>query len=129
MKLTTLSLLLALVAAVYAAPVRADDGKWKKEHPRRAEVNKRTKNQRKRVAEGETSGELTKAQGDQIKKEDRGVRKEERRMAAKDGGHITKADQAKLNHRENHISNQIKKDEAGNTAPAPAAPAPAPAGQ
>jgi hypothetical protein len=37
-------------------------------------------------------------------------------MAAKDGGHITKADQAKLNRQENHVSNQINRDEAKNKA-------------
>jgi hypothetical protein len=61
-------------------------------------------------------------------------------MAAKDGGHITKADQAKLNRQENRVRNQINRDEAKNKAvaptavpaapaPAPVAPTPAPAGQ
>ena len=50
-------------------------------------------------------------------------------MAAKDGGHITKADQRKLNRQENRVSKQIydeKHPKPGAPAPAaPAAPAPA----
>jgi hypothetical protein len=121
---------LALVAA-FAAPSFAEgkEGKkdWNKEHPRRHEVNKRLRNQNKRVKDGVEDGKLTKDQAQQIHKEDRNIRKEERRDAAKHGGHITKAEQNKINRQENRVSNQINKDEAGSKAAAPAAPAPAPA--
>ena len=129
MKLTSLQALLALaLVAAFSAPVRAEDH-FDKTHPRRAAVNHRLGNQHKRVKDGVKDGELTKKQAHQIHKEDRHIRKEERHMAAKDGGHITKADQAKLNRQENRVSGQINRDEAkkgGEQAPAaPATPAPA----
>jgi hypothetical protein len=127
MKLMSLPLLLALAfIAASSASVRAQDH-FDKTHPRRAEVNHRLDNQHNRVKNGVKDGDLTKKQAHQIKREDRHIRREERHMAAKDGGHISKADQAKLNRQENHVSRQINRDEARNkgAAPAPAAPAPA----
>lgn len=126
---------LAFVAAL-AAGASAEGAKkeWKEKHPRRAEVNKRLNNQNKRVKEGVEDGKLTKDQAAQIRKEDRAIRREERRDAAKHGGHITKAEQNRLNRQENRVSNQINRDEKANAggAPAPAAApaaAPAPAAQ
>ena len=123
--------LASLIVAVMmgAAPARAEKD-WNKDHPRRAEVNGRLRNQHRRVKQGVKDGTLTKDQAQQINKEDRGIRREERRMAARDGGHITAADQAKLNRQENGVSNQINRDEAANKAAAggaPIAPAAAPA--
>ena len=69
------------------------NGQWKKDHPRRAEVNGR-------MNKGVQDGDMTKGQ-------EAKDRREERRMAAKDGGHITKADQRKLNRR---INRQEKRD-------------------
>ena len=130
MDLKSLKMLLALaLVAAFTASARAEDH-FNKTHPRRAEVNHRLNNQHKRVNEGVKDGDLTKKQAHQIKKEDRHIRQEERRMAARDGGHLTKADQRKLNRQENHVSNQINRDEAKNKAASPApAPAPAPAGE
>jgi hypothetical protein len=85
----------------------AQETQWQKDHPRRAEVNGRLANQDKRIQQGEKSGKLTPGQAKQLHQEDKAIRKEERRMAAKDGGHITKKDQAKLNRQENKVSKQI----------------------
>jgi hypothetical protein len=129
MKLMSLPMLLALaLVAAYSAPARAEDH-FEKTHPRRAEVNHRLNNQHKRVKDGVKDGDLSKKEAGHIHKEDRRIRREERHMAAKDGGHVTKADQRKLNRQENHVSRQINRDEAKNKGgeQAPAAPAPAPA--
>ena len=80
------------------------------DHPRRAQVNKRLENQNKRIQEGEKNGKLTPDQAKQLHREDHRIRKEERNMAAKDGGHITKKDQAKLNRQENKVSKQIHEE-------------------
>jgi hypothetical protein len=111
----------------------AGKGQWKKNHPRRAEVNGRLKNQDKRIDAGVKDGQLSKQEAKQLHKEDRQTRKEERRMAAKDGGHLTKADQAKLNRRENRESKQIYNERhegaENGSAAAPAAPAAPTTGQ
>ena len=101
-----------LVAAVLLASTGAfaQETQWQKDHPRRAEVNKRLDNQNKRIQQGEKSGKLTPGQAKQLHQEDKAIRKEERHMAAKDGGHITKKDQAKLNRQENKVSKQIHEE-------------------
>jgi len=95
------------LALVLAPAAMAQETQWQKDHPRRAEVNKRLGNQDKRIEQGEQSGKLSPDQAKQLHKEDHKIRKEERRMAAKDGGHITKQDQKKLNRQENKVSKQI----------------------
>ena len=95
-------------ALLTATAASAQETQWQKDHPRRAEVNGRLANQDKRINQGEQSGQLTPGQANQLHREDRSIRKEERRMAARDGGHITKRDQAKLNRQENQVSKQIR---------------------
>ncbi len=53
------------------------------------------------------SGKLTQQQAQQLRAEDRKIRREERAMARKQGGHITKAQQKSLNQQENAASQQI----------------------
>jgi ATP/maltotriose-dependent transcriptional regulator MalT len=103
----TLPAILLGAALVAASAVSAQETQWQKDHPRRAEVNGRLANQDKRINQGEKSGKLTPGQANQLHREDRSIRKEERRMAAKEGGHITKKEQAKLNRQENQVSKQI----------------------
>lgn len=102
---------------------------WQKNHPRRAQVNGRLKNQQKRVDNGLANGSLNTQQAQKIQNQDQRIRNTERRDAAANGGHITAQEQQNLNRRENHVSNEIKNDEAGNAAAgaAPSAPASAPA--
>jgi len=44
-----------------------------------------------------------------LHKEDRQIRQEERSMASRNGGHITKQEQRTLNQQENGVSKQIGK--------------------
>ena len=116
---------LALVASLLSVSAFAEGkGEWKKNHPRRAEVNGRLKNQNKRIKEGVEDGKITKEQAAELHKEDRHIRKEERAMAAKNGGHITKAEQRKLNRQENKVSMEIYQEKHETPAAAPAAPTP-----
>ena len=87
----------------------ADEAKFDKEHPRRAEVNKRLENQDRRIHEEVKEGKMSKAEAAKLHKEDHQIRKEERAMAAEHGGHITKNEQEKLNRQENVVSKQIGK--------------------
>lgn len=78
------------------APGGNGGGKWDKNHPRRAEVNGRLNRNTK-------DGDMTKGQAAKD-------RREERKMASKDGGHLTKADQRKLNHRVDRQKARDRKD-------------------
>ncbi len=80
---------------------------WQKEHPRRAEVNKRLENQNRRINAEVKEGDMSKAEAGKLKKEDRQIRREERTMASQNGGHITKQEQRTLNQQENAVSRQI----------------------
>ena len=78
-------------------------------HPRRAEVNSRLRNQDKRIHTEVKDGEISKAKAAELHARDHSIRATERYDASKDGGHITKAEQRRLNKRENHVSNAIGK--------------------
>ena len=101
--------LLSAFAAGAVGSAMAADGQWAKDHPRRAEVNKRLNNQDKRVHQERKEGEITKGQAAQLHKEDRQIRGEERAMASQNGGHITKQEQRTLNQQETAVSRQIGK--------------------
>lgn len=82
---------------------------WAKNHPRRHEVNQRLTKQDRRIHKEVKEGDMTKQQAAGLHKEDRQIRKEERSMAAQNGGHITKQEQKTLNQQENQVSRQIGK--------------------
>jgi hypothetical protein len=102
---------LGLLALGANAMARGDDkeANWDKHHPRRAEVNARLANQSARIHREVNEGELSSGEAHQLHREDRQIRREERAMAAQNGGHITKSEQAVLNQQENQVSKQIGK--------------------
>lgn len=102
-------LLSVFAASSFAQAASAPAGQWRKDHPRRAEVNARLANQDKRIHEEVKEGEMSKAKAAKLHKEDRQIRQEERDMAAQNGGHITKQEQRTLNQQENKVSGQIGK--------------------
>ena len=99
----------AAVLAVTVAGSAMAASDWKKDHPRRAQVNSRLNNQNQRIKNEVKSGEMSKGQAAKLHKEDRQIRKEERAMASQNGGHITKQEQRTLNQQENAVSRQIGK--------------------
>ncbi|RUP23861.1 MAG: hypothetical protein EKK45_27730 [Curvibacter sp.] len=102
---TVLSLLALCGAAVAQTPAQT----WRETHPRRAEVNARLDRQNARIHHELKSGEITPQQAATLHHEDHQIRREERQMAALNGGHITRAEQRALNQQENAVSRQIGK--------------------
>jgi hypothetical protein len=102
-----LALALSLGAAGTISAASADTAGWRAKHPRRAEVNARLNNQNHRIGVERKQGDLTRAQAANLHAEDRGIRAQERFDAGQNGGHITRAQQAQLNHEENQTSGQI----------------------
>jgi CRISPR/Cas system-associated endoribonuclease Cas2 len=105
--------LLMFVFFLVSLPVVQAETEWQKDHPRRTEVNKRLKNQNRRINQGVKNGELTKKQARKLHKEDHQIRQEERDMASQNGGHITKQEQKTLNQQENATSKQIYNEKHG----------------
>jgi hypothetical protein len=82
--------------------------KFDETHPRRAEVNARLNNQNARVDNKVADGKMSRGEAARIHRQDHAIRREERRDAAANGGHITKAEQTHINHQENHVSREIR---------------------
>ena len=98
------------VAGVFAAGLSAGamaETQWERNHPRRDQVNDRLQNQNKRIDREVKEGEMSKQKAARLHRDDRRIRQEERRMASRDGGHITKQDQRRLDRQENAVSKQI----------------------
>jgi hypothetical protein len=76
-------------------------------HPRRAEVNQRLERQDARIDATEARGAIGPVRAARLHAADYRVRLAERRDAAMHHGHITRAEQFRLNHRENRISRRI----------------------
>jgi hypothetical protein len=79
-------------------------------HPRVNEVNGREANQQNRIANGIQNGKLNSQQAANLEKRESALQSKEQADMAKNGGHLTKGEQARLNQRENRISRSIYKD-------------------
>lgn len=103
---------LALLLTAAAVPSFAGNGwreaRFDKRHPRRSEVMDRTGNinQTLKADRGNLDGHYG-----QLKREDQAIRRQQRRDARRNGGYITQGQQAQLNREENHLNNQIVKDQ------------------
>ena len=80
---------------------------WQAEHPRRAEINARLARQQARIHRAVETGRITRAQAARLHRAGERIRAQEERMAARHGGHITAAEQAKLNREADYIGRQI----------------------
>lgn len=105
-KASVVVLSLVLIGSATAASA---DTAWQKAHPRREQVNGRLSNQNKRIARERRRGDLTKAQAQDLRAQDAGIRAEERFDASQNGGHITKSEQRTLNRQESVVSREIGK--------------------
>ncbi len=112
MKMAGLVAMSGLIISAGISPAHAETT-WQKNHPQRAEVNKRLANQNKRINQGVKNGTLTQQQAVQLHTEDGQIRQEERDMASQNGGHITKQERVTLNQQENQVSKQIYDEKHG----------------
>ena len=85
---------------VLSAAVPSYAGQFQKNHPRRAEVLHRDNREQNRLNKnyGHLGGHYK-----QLSREDNSIHRQERADENADGGHITKGEQAQLNHEENHL--------------------------
>ncbi len=79
-------------------------------HPRVNEVNGREQNQQDRIANGEKNGTLTPGQAAHLENREARTENQEKADMAAHNGHLTKAEQNKLNREQNKTSRQIYKD-------------------
>ena len=98
----TLMILSTLAASLGAWSAQATaevpvGGTWAQSHPRRAEVGARLATQQARIRHEVREGELSPAQAARLSSEDRAIHRQAARMAARQDGHITAGQQARLN--------------------------------
>jgi hypothetical protein len=79
-------------------------------HPRVNEVNAREGVQQQRIANGVQNGSLSPKETANLENRENHIQNEEKRDMAKNGGHLTKAEQNKINRQQNHVSRSIYKD-------------------
>ena len=96
----------AVALACLAAPAMAQTA-WQAEHPRRAQVDARLRTQDARIDEELSAGRISPARAAHLHAADERIRAHEQRLAAMHGGHITAADQARLNAEEDRVSRRI----------------------
>jgi hypothetical protein len=106
---STPTLVCMLAVAAFAAGLSSAraDTPWQQAHPWREQVNNRLQRQNARIHQQVAEGELTHAQARRLHFQDRSVRLQERRMAARDGGRITRRDRGILTRREKRINRRI----------------------
>ncbi len=106
---TVLTAIAATVSlACLAAPAMADTP-WQTHHPRREQVNNRLARQNARIHQQVREGEVSRAKAARLHHADHRIRMQERRMAARNGGRITKRQKARINREESHVSRRIGK--------------------
>jgi hypothetical protein len=88
-----------------AGPGQVDPG-----HPRVNEVNNREQNQQDRIANGVKNGTMTPGQAARVENREAHIENQEKADMAAHNGHLTKAEQNKLNREQNRTSKQIYKD-------------------
>lgn len=88
----------------------AGPGVYDPGHPRVNEVNGREQNQQDRIANGEKNGTLTPGQAAHLENREQHIDNQEKADMAAHNGHLTKAEQNKLNREQNRTSRQIYKD-------------------
>ena len=104
-------LLVGLAALVVAAPgfARGDgrDHRFEAHHPRRDQVLDRSQFQNRRITRQVRAGELTHAQAHALRRNDARIAGREQYLARRNGGYITKKQQAHLNRRLDNNSKRI----------------------
>lgn len=106
------STLMIVGSAVAQNPNTAGAGAYKVDpgHPRVNQVNARETSQQNRIANGVRSGQLSPGETHRLEGGERRLKANEKRDMAKDGGHLTRRDQAQLNREANRMSNRIAAD-------------------
>lgn len=108
MKLRTLLIAaasLAMAGGVAGAASAATP--WQNHHPGRVEVNHRINHLNRSIREERREGDLTPRQAMRMHARVHHIRMQERRMAARHGGHLTRHERARLNHEETGVHNHV----------------------
>jgi hypothetical protein len=91
---------LGLAMAAGAAGAASAATPWQAHHPHRVEVNHRLSHLNRDIRIDARHGRISPAQAARLEGRLRMIRHQERVMALRDGGHLSRFEQARLNHEE-----------------------------
>jgi hypothetical protein len=80
---------------------------WQTHHPRRVEVNHRIAHLNRSIRVERREGELSALQARRLHAHVHAIRLQERRFARHDGSHLTRHEQARLNHEETGVRHHV----------------------
>jgi|SRR5581483_7292300 len=114
------SILLTAALAGMLLPAAAQDNTAATPAPEptqnhQTEFRHRQVHQRRRIAQGVKSGELTKGEATTLANGSRDLTKEANQMREENGGALTRADKEKLNRQQNHLSRRVYRAKHNNT--------------
>lgn len=96
-----------LAVTAGAAGAASADTPWQAHHPRREEVNQRLHNLNHSIREERHEGDINAWQARRMHFRVHQIRHQERFFARHDGGHISRWEQARLNHEETRLHHHI----------------------
>jgi hypothetical protein len=96
-----------LTMAAGAAGAASAGTPWQNHHPRRVEVNHRLANLNHSIREERREGDIGRFEARRMHAHVHMIRLQERRFARHDGSHLTRAEQARLNHEETGVRHHI----------------------
>jgi hypothetical protein len=97
-----------VTTAISVQPTHA--GEFARQHPRRAQVNRRERRQQGRIAQGVRSGRVSPQEAAKLEQQEAGIKQQERAEVQANGGYLTKGQQGQLNRELNQTSGQIYED-------------------
>jgi hypothetical protein len=90
-----------------AAGATFADTPWQQHHPRREEVNGRLAHLNRSIREERKEGDISGMKAERMHRRLHVIRMQERHFARHDRGHITKREQARLNHEESGVRRHL----------------------
>jgi hypothetical protein len=98
---------MGLVMVAATATGASAETRWDLNHPRRTEVNHRLTHESHRIHVARREGLINGRQAHRLHVADRRIRHQERVYAMNHGGHISRAEQHRLNREENRVGRHI----------------------
>ena len=89
---------------------QASAGWFSRQHPRRAEIDRREEHQQERIRRGLRNGSLSPAEAQDLENQERAIRRQEHEEVRANGGSVTKHQAQQLNHEEDMLNREIHHD-------------------
>ena len=89
---------------------QASAGWFSRQHPRRAEIDRREEHQQERIGRGLRTGSLSPAEAQSLESQERTIQHQEHEEVRANGGSLTKHQAQQLNREEDMLSREIHHD-------------------